>query len=65
MNLLDPPWLWCADCWALARTAGTGRYRLACVVLDGRSLCDEHAAPMIKVLAERSPGEHGDDEGQG
>jgi hypothetical protein len=49
----DP--LACADCYVRVIRDGHGHIGPAIVVLDGRSLCESHALPMIKLLAERMP----------
>ena len=58
--------LLCVLCQASGQRHGEDRWRLAVYVLDGQSVCDQHAKPMIGVLSERIAGdEHGDDQGQG
>ena len=44
--------LQCVTCLALA-WGGPRPVSEASCVLDGRSLCDDHARPMIKVISER------------
>jgi hypothetical protein len=48
--------LYCVVCLALAWN-GPRHVAESAVVLDGRSLCDDHARPMIKVISERMTGE--------
>ena len=58
--------LLCVPCQADGQRHGEDRWRLAVYVLDGESVCDQHAKAMIKVIAERMAGdEHRDDKGQG
>jgi hypothetical protein len=57
--------LWCVTCLA-ACWAGPRHVSEATMVLDGRSVCDDHGRPMIKVIAERMiSDEPGNDAGQG
>jgi hypothetical protein len=57
--------LWCVTCLA-ACWNDTGYVRQATMILDGRTLCDDHGLPMIKVIAERMiSDEPGNDAGQG
>jgi hypothetical protein len=58
--------LLCADCYARVIRDGQGHISPAATVLDGRALCESHALPMIKLIAERmTANEHRDDPGQG
>ena len=43
--------LLCLPCQVSGVRAGEDRWRLAVYLIDGMSVCGDHAKPMIKVLA--------------
>lgn len=47
--------LLCVPCQASGVRSGEDRWRLAVFLIDGQSVCQDHAKGMIRVLAERSP----------
>ena len=56
--------LLCVPCQVSGVRAGEDRWRLAAYVIDGESMCQDHAKAMISLLAGRSDGEPGNDAGQ-
>ena len=53
--------LLCVPCQVSGVRAGEDRWRLAAYVIDGESMCQDHAKAMISLLAGRSESEPGND----
>ena len=53
--------LLCVPCQVSGVRAGEDRWRLAVYLIDGESVCQDHARLMIRVLAGRDPVEPGNE----
>ena len=57
--------LLCVPCQVSGVRQGEDRWRLAVFLIDGTSVCQDHARAMIRVLAGRSAGELAGNASQG